>query len=128
MPIHDVGYRRWERAVGSPFLRWTVIAGAGMRLVWKNHWLRRMLFLAWLPAAGLGIAIFVYEQSFERRELREAVPVLLGQLPQSDVAIAAWRLAMAKSVQAPGSEAGVETLLGSKKRRPWPVIACGRCC
>jgi ABC-2 type transport system permease protein len=92
VPIHDVGYRRWERTVGSPFLRWTVIAGAGMRLVWKNHWLRRMLFLAWLPAAGLGIAIFVYEQSFERRELRSAIPFLLERLPQSDNAMSAWYL------------------------------------
>jgi hypothetical protein len=67
-----------------------VISGAGMKLVWKNHWLRRMLFFGWLPAAALGIAIFVYEQGFERQDLRQAVPFLLERLPQSDVAIAAF--------------------------------------
>ncbi|MHB8970320.1 MAG: ABC transporter permease [Pirellulaceae bacterium] len=90
MPIHDVGYRRWDRTVGSPWLRWTVIAGAGMKLMWKNHWLRRMLFLAWLPAAALGIVIFVYEQGFERQELQSTVPALLEQLPQSKAAIDAF--------------------------------------
>ncbi len=90
MPIHDVGYRPWTGATGIPLWRWTVISGAGMRLVWKNQWLRRMLFFAWLPAAALGICIFVYEQSFERSELRRAVPVLLHQLPLSHDAISAW--------------------------------------
>ncbi|MHB8866631.1 MAG: ABC transporter permease, partial [Pirellulaceae bacterium] len=90
MPIHDVGYRRWDRVAGNPWLRWTVIAGAGMKLVWKNHWLRRMLFFGWLPAAMLGIGIFIYEQGFERPELREAVPFLLERLPQSEVALTAF--------------------------------------
>ena len=58
MPIHDVGYRRWSLASSNAWTRWMVIAGAGMRLVWKNHWLRRMLFFAWLPAAIVGIGIF----------------------------------------------------------------------
>jgi hypothetical protein len=85
-----VGYRRWERAAGNPFWRWSVIAGAGMQLVWRNHWLRRMLFFAWLPAVGLGILIFVYEQSFERQELRRAIPILLGRLPESGSAVQAF--------------------------------------
>jgi ABC-2 type transport system permease protein len=92
VPIHDVGYRSWESGTSGPLWRWTVIAGAGMRLVWKNQWLRRMLFLAWLPAAALGLAIFGYEQSFERRELRNAIPFVLDQLPLSDTALSAWYL------------------------------------
>ncbi len=64
--------------MGTPWLRWLVISGAGMKLVWKNHWLRRMLFFAWLPAARLGIAIFVYEQGLERQDLRQAVPLSAG--------------------------------------------------
>jgi ABC-2 type transport system permease protein len=100
MPIHDVGYRHWERAGGSLLSRWTVIAGAGMRLVWKNHWLRRMLILAWLPAAGLGLAVFAYEQSFEHRALQDEMPLLLGQLSESDRATASWVLAMAESTEA----------------------------
>ena len=90
MPIHDVGYRRWDAETESVWLRWTVIAGAGVRLVWKNHWLRRMLFFAWLPAAALGIAFFAYEQALERPEMRRALPIILRQLPQSKVAVKAW--------------------------------------
>lgn len=91
MPIHDVGYRRWAEEPGGPWLRWAVIAGAGMRLVWKNYWLRRMMFFAWLPAALLGVALFAYEQALERPEMRRAVPIMLGWLPQSEVAMWAYR-------------------------------------
>lgn len=93
MPIHDVGYRPWEQARHSSMARWAVITAAGMRLVWKNHWLRRMLILAWLPAAALGLAVFVYEQSFEHRELQQEMPFLLSLLSESDRAIATWALA-----------------------------------
>ena len=92
MPIHDVGYRRWEHEPGGPWLRWAVIAGVGMRLAWKNHWLRRMMFFGWLPAALLGVALFAYEQAIERPEMARAVPILLSRLPQSKVAVEAWRV------------------------------------
>lgn len=117
MPIHDVGYRAWDVAVGQAWQRWLVIAGAGMRLVWKNQWLRRMLIFAWLPAAGMGIAIFVYEQSFEREELRRAVPVLLSRLPQSEVAVARWYDEAAESRHAVWS-----LLLMSYFRYPQAVV------
>jgi len=117
VPIHDVGYRAWDAAVGQAWQRWLVIAGAGMRLVWKNHWLRRMLIFAWLPAAGMGIAIFVYEQSFEREELRRAVPVLLSRLPQSEVAVARWYDEAAESRHAVWS-----LLLMSYFRYPQAVV------
>lgn len=91
MPIHDVGYRRWNLASSNAWIRWMVIAGAGMRLVWKNHWLRRMLFFAWLPAAVVGIGIFIYEQGAERPEMRFwLVGQVLRELPNSSDAMAAF--------------------------------------
>ncbi len=62
MPIHDLGYRPWQgrRHVGR--LNWLVIAHSGLRLAWKNPWLRRMLMVAWVPALTLGLCFFVYEQ------------------------------------------------------------------
>ena len=65
MPIHDVGYRRWDGDVSNVWLRSRVVAGAGIRLVWSSHWLRRMLVLAWLPAAAIGVGFFLYEQELE---------------------------------------------------------------
>lgn len=82
MPIHDVGYRPWDPPAGRLWLRWLVIATAGIRLVWKNHWLRRMLVFAWLPAVAMGFVIFAYEQSFERPEVRAALPFILKVLDQ----------------------------------------------
>jgi hypothetical protein len=82
VPIHDVGYRPWNPPAGRLWLRWLVIASAGIRLVWKNHWLRRMLFFAWLPAAAIGFVIFVYEQGFERREMRAVIPIILRTFDQ----------------------------------------------
>ena len=70
MPIHDVGYRRWDGDVSTMWLRWAVVAGAGIRLVWKSSWLRRMLIFAWLPTAVTGIGFFVYEQSLEHKQWR----------------------------------------------------------
>ncbi|MBM4092442.1 MAG: hypothetical protein FJ276_23910 [Planctomycetes bacterium] len=87
MPIHDVGYRRWQGKLESAWVRWAVIAGAGIRLVWKNHWARRMLFFSWLPAAGLGVVFFVYEQALERSVIPNTMhhpPALTPQPPTPD--------------------------------------------
>ncbi len=84
MPIHDVGYRRWDGNVSSTWLRWTVVAGAGIRLVWKSHWLRRMLIFAWLPTAITGVGFFVYEQALDRpQEWGNAVPHLIDLYPDA---------------------------------------------
>lgn len=91
MPIHDVGYRPWNPPAGRLWLRWLVIATAGIRLVWKNHWLRRMLVFAWLPAVGMGFLIFAYEQSFERQEAREVMSIILRVFDhETGSQLAAW--------------------------------------
>ncbi len=87
MPIHDVGYRRWDGRAGSPRFRWAVIAGAGIRMVWRSHWLRRMLLFSWLPTAYLAFGLFVYEQALKRPTGQPALVAALRNLPNSDVAI-----------------------------------------
>jgi len=83
LPIHDLGYRALEVPEGWRLPRWWVIAQTGLRLSWKSQWLRRMLFLAWLPAVGLGVLLFVYEFSLTQPAERMGVPVLLRNMPNS---------------------------------------------
>ncbi len=86
MPVHDVGYRPWEGDVSNVWWRWTVVSGAGIRLVWKSHWLRRMLFFAWLPAAFTGIGFFIYEQALEHQNQQpwnQLVPYMIDWYPDA---------------------------------------------
>ena len=62
MPIHDLGYRAWRGRLVPQIGRFWVISQAGIRLAWRNMWLRRMLLLSWLPVIHVGALLFVYEQ------------------------------------------------------------------
>ncbi len=62
MPIHDLGYRPWQGRLVPQIGRFWVISQAGIRLAWRNMWLRRMLLLSWLPVIHVGALMFVYEQ------------------------------------------------------------------
>ena len=66
MPIHDLGYRPWKGILGGPLERTKSIAEAGIKLVGKNRWLKRMLIVAWLPVLYWGIAFFFVGQSLEQ--------------------------------------------------------------
>lgn len=83
MPIHDLGYRHWESNAWST-MRWWVIAQTGIRLAWKSHWLRRMLLIAWLPAVGMGAALFAYERSLTADPGGTVTQEILRLLPNSD--------------------------------------------
>lgn len=83
MPIHDLGYRALEAPSGLRMPRWWVIAQTGLALSWKSQWLRRMLFLAWLPAVGLGFMLFFYEFSLTQRVDRISAYTLLSNMPNS---------------------------------------------
>lgn len=63
MPIHNLGYREWDGELESPSTRWTVVAAVGIRRAWQSTWVRRMMFIASMPAVAMGVLIFVFEQS-----------------------------------------------------------------
>ena len=53
--------------------RFWVIAQTGIRLAWRNAWLRRLLFFAWLPAIYMAGLLFLYEQL--RAQIEARIPV-----------------------------------------------------
>ena len=75
MPLHDVGYRAWEGAKSSMLLRWLIIAIVGIRLSFRTSWLSRTLFLSYVPAVGMAVVFFIYEQSIINSDMR---PFVLG--------------------------------------------------
>ncbi|MDP6466313.1 MAG: ABC transporter permease subunit [Pirellulaceae bacterium] len=72
-----------QESTGLRMPRWWVIAQTGLRLSWKSQWLRRMLFLAWLPAVGLGSLLFLYEFSLTQPAERMGALAMLGNMPNS---------------------------------------------
>lgn len=76
MPIHDVGYRRWQGAASGFGSRWSTITNKGFEIVFRSQWVRRMMFLAWLPAVYFGAGLFFFERTFENRQLLNAVAEL----------------------------------------------------
>jgi ABC-2 type transport system permease protein len=63
MPLHDVGYRRWDGQRTSQMSRFWIITETGVRLASKSRWVRRMLFFAWLPVMYWGVGFFVIERA-----------------------------------------------------------------
>jgi ABC-2 type transport system permease protein len=88
MPIHDVGYRRWHGTQSGFGTRWVAITNKGFEIAFRSQWVRRMMFLAWLPAVYFGAALFFFERTFENKQIFNAVAELnqtAGQL-ESDAA------------------------------------------
>ncbi len=63
MPVCDLGYRAWAGELQPAYERWWVISEMGIRLAWRSTWLRRLLFVAWLPAVYCGIFLFLFENA-----------------------------------------------------------------
>lgn len=82
MPVFDVGYRPWNAKREPEWWRVWVIATTGIRLAWKNHWLRRMLFVAWLPAIYFGIAFFAYERALEEGAGERLGRAIIMRMPE----------------------------------------------
>ena len=61
MPQHEVGYRPWNGQTTAQAGRWRIITDTGVRLVFKSMWVRRLLFLAWLPIFYWGTIFFFIE-------------------------------------------------------------------
>lgn len=81
MGIHDLGYRKWDGVLASPWTRWTVLARAGIRRAWQSKWLKRMMLFAWLPAVWFSVGFFVWEHSLSVPEMRND---LRPFLPESE--------------------------------------------
>lgn len=69
MPIHDLGYRKWEGGLGPSWTRFSVISKAGIQVVLRNKWVRRVLLAAWLPTIFFAVMFFAYEQYLQTNEL-----------------------------------------------------------
>ncbi len=67
MPVHKVGYRKWEGKKTSHWGRWWIIGETGVLLALKSAWVKRVLFVCWLPIFVWGICIFVVEKELETR-------------------------------------------------------------
>ncbi len=84
VPLHDLGYRRWTGSLNPQIVRWWVIAQTGIRLTWRSRWLRRMLVLAWLPAALCGAAFFALENSLDNpTEVTQVLRIMSRNYPQA---------------------------------------------
>lgn len=68
MPIHDLGYRPWSGQAGGSWARFTVISRAGIQVVLRNKWVRRVLLAAWLPTLFFAVLFFAYEQYLKSAE------------------------------------------------------------
>lgn len=61
MPQHEVGYRSWNGKRTAQASRWWIIAETGFQAALKSAWVRRILFVAWLPIFYWGTIFFVLE-------------------------------------------------------------------
>lgn len=97
MPIHDVGYRSWDGEKTPTASRWWIICETGVRLAAKSSWVRRILFVAWLPVLYWGIGFFFVEKAIDADfsqhtqttaglELPDNIPELEGLPSDQDLA------------------------------------------
>jgi ABC-2 type transport system permease protein len=85
MPIHDVGYRRWQGTQSGFGTRWVAITNKGFEIAFRSQWVRRMMFLAWLPAIYFGAALFFFERTFENKQVFNAVAELNKAVEQAEI-------------------------------------------
>jgi ABC-2 type transport system permease protein len=60
MPIFDQGYQHWQGELGGNLARWRAITLQGLRVGFKNRYLRTVLYLAWIPALALVVTLCVW--------------------------------------------------------------------
>jgi ABC-2 type transport system permease protein len=77
MPIFDQGYQHWSGTLSGHAWRWLAITRQGVRIGFKNRYLRMVLLLAWLPALAL-VAILCMWGLVERNS--ELIVPFLGFL------------------------------------------------
>lgn len=77
MPINNVGYRAWVGETRGALSRCLTIATTGVRISFKNQWIRRLLFFSWLPVIYIGTGLFIFEK-FMDDQLRKSLQMLEG--------------------------------------------------
>jgi ABC-2 type transport system permease protein len=60
VPIFDQGYQHWSGHLSNHAWRWLAISRHGVRVAMKLPRLKRMMFIAWLPAIGLAVFLCVW--------------------------------------------------------------------
>ena len=83
MAVNSLGYRKWSGKLAWPGMRIVVIATTGIRRAWQSSWLRRLLFLSWLPAIWFAVGFFLYEKSIEFPEMIEGLAPFLRNSVQN---------------------------------------------
>ncbi len=81
--VNHLGYRGWNGQLQPGWMRWAVIAAVGVRRAWTSSWLKRMMFLAWLPAVGFAVCFFFWEQAAQSPEWRQGVVQFTRGMPPS---------------------------------------------
>jgi len=128
VPIHNLGYREWHGELRSSRSRWVIVAEIGIRRAWQSMWLRRMIYLAWVPGVVMGFMIFLFEQSQRddgaAREILMNVGPLLIRDHDADPTLRAEFLRLFTETGPPGERrhAFWSTLLLSLFRRSQPLI------
>ncbi len=72
MPINNVGYRAWDGITRGALSRCLAIASTGIGITFKSQWIRRMLFVSWLPVAYVGIGFFFFEKYMDE-QIRQTI-------------------------------------------------------
>jgi hypothetical protein len=109
--------------------RWLVVASTGIQRAWRSSWLKRLLLLAWLPGASLGLLIFMYEQARMQDDIpsRAVQGVVLNLLELPDSARDRFRTVggmLERRAQGPGEERHMfwSILLLNLFRRSQPLL------
>lgn len=90
MPVHDLGYRRWQGLRTPRILRPLFVAQSGVSLVWRRKWLRLTLILGWLPALLPAGGIFLFEFLAADPQMQEVLlDVLSDPMQRPDLAMVA---------------------------------------
>jgi ABC-type transport system involved in multi-copper enzyme maturation permease subunit len=84
MAMHDLGYRSWDAHAPYQKYSWLSISRYGVRLAWKSHWLRRIVFLAFMPVALMVGAVFFFEQASNTPAIFPAVVTVVEFLETND--------------------------------------------
>ncbi|MBX7106579.1 MAG: hypothetical protein K1X57_21060 [Gemmataceae bacterium] len=97
MPIFDQGYQHWKGPLTGHAWRWLVIARNGVKAQLSGKLVRILLFVAWMPALVLVLALVAWGLLEQRAEsvlsvLRPILPPNLIQNPQ-EYRSAVWTIA-----------------------------------